>query len=136
MCATGYVQTGISKKRSPINNENRIEWIQCCRVGYGAVKALPPPTVPTPNHGPVAYSTDQALNSPQQIPDSYAHQYRGKRSTVFNTAIETGRHSVLAAENPLPGDTDKVRSALSEGAKRPRVPFDFSTGRPAVFESM
>ncbi|OQV26053.1 hypothetical protein BV898_00183 [Hypsibius exemplaris] len=131
MCSTGYVMTGISKKKSPINAEFRIEWIQCCRIGYGKVTALPPPTIQTPNGGPTAYSTNHAYNSPATIPQDYAHQYRGKRSTVFNTAIETGRHSMLTAEEALPGDASTIQSnLLNEGSKKPpREPFDFSAAK-------
>jgi hypothetical protein len=134
MCATGYVQTGIAKKKSPINAEYRIEWIQCCRAGYGAVRAQPPPIVQTPKNGPVAYSANQVY-TPGVIPQDYAHQYRGKRSTVANTAIETGRHSILA-EDALPGDSAARTPIISETMRVPRVPFDFNAGRPIGGPSM
>ncbi|XP_055338564.1 uncharacterized protein LOC129588394 [Paramacrobiotus metropolitanus] len=109
-CATGYVMTGISKKLSPIiPTEYRIEWLQCCRLGYGAIVSLPPPIVATPKGGPVAYSANNALTA-VDIPSDYAHQYRGKRSTDRPTAQHTKRHTAFAREHPLPGDGPFMQS--------------------------
>ncbi|XP_055340663.1 uncharacterized protein LOC129589808 [Paramacrobiotus metropolitanus] len=43
-CASGYVMTGISKKINPFDEEYHIEWIQCCRIGFGGAGKMPPPT--------------------------------------------------------------------------------------------
>ena len=97
MCATGYVYTGISKKKSPIHGEWRVEWVQCCRVGFGAIVAHAPPVVRTPDGALGAFSSQQRFNDvPTQVPKDYAHQYRNKRSAVEKTAIHTGRHTILA----------------------------------------
>lgn len=34
-CASGYVVTGMSKKFNPYSNFRQMEWIQCCRLGFG-----------------------------------------------------------------------------------------------------
>jgi len=103
-CATGYIMTGISKKKSPIvPAEYHIEWIQCCRLGFGAVTSIPPPVIPTPNGGPVAYSTGQPAVS-TDIPQAYQSQYRGKRSTDVHTVIHTNKHSIITSEKPMEDD--------------------------------
>ncbi|XP_055332873.1 uncharacterized protein LOC129584646 [Paramacrobiotus metropolitanus] len=43
-CASGYVMTGLSKKINPYDAEWHIEWIQCCRIGFGGAGRIPPPT--------------------------------------------------------------------------------------------
>ncbi|XP_055355781.1 uncharacterized protein LOC129601083 [Paramacrobiotus metropolitanus] len=35
-CDTGYVMTGIGKKHNPYTTDIHVDWIQCCRVGFGA----------------------------------------------------------------------------------------------------
>ncbi|XP_055339169.1 uncharacterized protein LOC129588807 isoform X2 [Paramacrobiotus metropolitanus] len=42
-CATGYILTGLSKKINPYDKEFHIEWIQCCRLGFGGAGKFPPP---------------------------------------------------------------------------------------------
>ncbi|GAU92300.1 hypothetical protein RvY_04398 [Ramazzottius varieornatus] len=120
MCATGYVYTGISKKKSPIHGEWRVEWVQCCRVGYGAVVAHAPPIVQTPNGALSSLSSQQRFNDvPSQVPKDYAHQYRGKRSVVEKTAIHTGRHSVLA-ERELGNEGAEENFAMLKAAEQHR----------------
>ena len=76
-CSTGYVITGAALKRNPVNQEQRIDWIQCCRVGWGAIVGLPPPIINV--HGrPPAYSGQHI--KPVNVPSGYSHQYRKKRS--------------------------------------------------------
>ncbi|GAU96463.1 hypothetical protein RvY_07904-2 [Ramazzottius varieornatus] len=63
-CTAGFVMTGIARKLSPINRDYHIEWIQCCRVGYG-----PPRVQVTPQAGMPSTSYDNS-----SIP--YSAQYR------------------------------------------------------------
>ncbi|XP_055355788.1 uncharacterized protein LOC129601090 [Paramacrobiotus metropolitanus] len=34
-CDTGYVVTGLGKKHNPYTTDIHLDWIQCCRVGFG-----------------------------------------------------------------------------------------------------
>ncbi|XP_055348256.1 uncharacterized protein LOC129595316 [Paramacrobiotus metropolitanus] len=45
-CTTGYVMTGIGKKVNPYTTEAHIEWIQCCRLGFGTVPNIMPAPPP------------------------------------------------------------------------------------------
>ncbi|OQV26052.1 hypothetical protein BV898_00182 [Hypsibius exemplaris] len=56
-CASGYIMTGLAKKAHPmVTNEYHIEWIQCCRLGFGA-GFRPPPPPPPPE--PISYGKYQ-----------------------------------------------------------------------------
>ncbi|OQV20968.1 hypothetical protein BV898_05043 [Hypsibius exemplaris] len=103
MCATGYVITGVGEKVNPINLERRIDWIQCCRVGFGAVMAVSPPIINVQNR-PAAFTSSSSV-SPINIPSGYAHQYRKKRSAAISSrtrrsALEDG-NSTISVEDAL-----------------------------------
>lgn len=95
--------TGIGAKLNPIFPEKRIDWIQCCRVGWGAVIALPPPLIHRPGHPP-AYTTSNNVQ-PVNIPETYRHQYRKKRSIPMHTnAVDILNTSKPLMEDPIGDD--------------------------------
>jgi hypothetical protein len=96
-CATGYVMAGVGAKVNPINREKRIDWIQCCRVGWGAVIAVSPPVINVAGRPP-AYSSSSV--SPVNIPQGYSHQYRKKRSIANSArnAIDIGNSTIFGEE--------------------------------------
>ncbi|OWA51638.1 hypothetical protein BV898_16114 [Hypsibius exemplaris] len=80
-CTTGFLMTGISKRLNPWTAELHIEWIQCCRLGYGPAVYQPSPVIDssaTANYqGRTAYyaaATPRA--APMVIPEGYLAQYR------------------------------------------------------------
>lgn len=68
--------TGLAKKKNPYSQENRFEWIQCCRVGLGRPEAHPPPVTYMPSGVP-AYSAPRTASAPY-VTAAYAAQYRSK----------------------------------------------------------
>lgn len=79
------VMTGIATKINPIARERHVDWIQCCRVGFGSVIALPPPVIQKPGRPPAYLSSHYV--APSQIPPGYRHQYRKKRSVPQYTDL-------------------------------------------------
>ncbi|GAV04532.1 hypothetical protein RvY_14800 [Ramazzottius varieornatus] len=73
-CATGYVMTGILKKVNPYSKEVHMEWIQCCRVGYGKPYNVKPPVVYSDSGAASYYSPTASV--PNSVSPSYAAQYR------------------------------------------------------------
>ncbi|OQV26050.1 hypothetical protein BV898_00180 [Hypsibius exemplaris] len=71
-CASGYAMTGLAKKISPFSMDYHVEWIQCCRIGFGAQPVFKPP-----RH---SYSYGSYANSsyPNRPPAGYASQYSGQ----------------------------------------------------------
>lgn len=51
--------TGISKKVNPYTKEFHVDWIQCCRMGFGPHEALPPPVKYAPS-GAASYYAPRA----------------------------------------------------------------------------
>ncbi|OQV22547.1 hypothetical protein BV898_03373 [Hypsibius exemplaris] len=97
-CATAYVMTGVATKSNPITLEKRIDWIQCCRVGFGPVMAVSPPIINVPNRPP-AFTSSSNIR-PLNIPSGYAHQYQKKRSTLLSprmrrNTLEDGNMTLL-----------------------------------------
>ena len=80
-CTNGYIMTGISKKISPWTQLYNIDWIQCCRLGFGPPKGLPPPVTYSGKDGTPVYSS-RALPV-IEIPVAYQSQYR-KPSAIFD----------------------------------------------------
>ncbi|GAU94448.1 hypothetical protein RvY_06219-2 [Ramazzottius varieornatus] len=120
-CATGYVITGTTAKQVPIHNtyqgyiERRIEWIQCCRVGWGAIIGVPPPIINVPGRPP-AYSGQYV--TPPTVPAGYAHQYRKKRSVpveVYYAQDDMTNHTINI-------DDEDIYMADTE-IPLPRAPF-------------
>ncbi|XP_055338562.1 uncharacterized protein LOC129588392 [Paramacrobiotus metropolitanus] len=103
-CATGYVVTGTAAKFNPIHQEYRIDWVQCCRLGYGAVTALPPPVIQRPGKPPAYVASHNTVQT--DIPQAYQHQYRRRKRSALPTesnSIAIGNQTVFA-EDPLPAD--------------------------------
>ncbi|GAU92303.1 hypothetical protein RvY_04400-2 [Ramazzottius varieornatus] len=68
-CATGYVMTGLAKKAHPVTQEYHIEWIQCCRLGFGPREKLLAVRIALPRPPPVASSYS---SSKEPIQSSYS----------------------------------------------------------------
>ncbi|OQV14928.1 hypothetical protein BV898_10829 [Hypsibius exemplaris] len=71
-CGTGFVMTGISKKQNPYTKEVHVDWIQCCRVGYGPPAAQSPPVY----NGQLGLSITAGNTQPVTVPSAYTSQYR------------------------------------------------------------
>ncbi|XP_055345263.1 uncharacterized protein LOC129593098 [Paramacrobiotus metropolitanus] len=74
MCSQGYVATGLACKLDPIGGDYHIDWIQCCRLGYGAPSAASPPLVSSYSGHPVYVAREP--HQPLPIPDNYHAQYK------------------------------------------------------------
>lgn len=74
-CAEGYVMTGVSKKLNPWAREYRMEWIQCCRMGYGKPYNVQPPVVYA-DSGAAAYHSPPNGAPPDGVPSGYSGQYK------------------------------------------------------------
>lgn len=72
-CSQGYVMAGLAKKVNPYTTEYRVEWIQCCRVGYGHPVAHRPPVTYMPSGVP-AYRAQQG--AVMAVSPAYLSQYR------------------------------------------------------------
>ncbi|XP_055348254.1 uncharacterized protein LOC129595315 [Paramacrobiotus metropolitanus] len=70
-CASGYVVTGLAKKMSVWTKDYHIEWIHCCRVGYGAV----PDFKRLPSSGAYSYGSYANTSQPGRPTAAYADQY-------------------------------------------------------------
>ncbi|XP_055332641.1 uncharacterized protein LOC129584492 [Paramacrobiotus metropolitanus] len=82
-CATGYVMTGMKKKVNPLTKNYNMDWIHCCRLGYGIPAAISPP---------VAYSASGmpsyvAQHLMKELPQSslYQAQYRAPQHSDCNS---------------------------------------------------
>ncbi|XP_055330626.1 uncharacterized protein LOC129582998 isoform X1 [Paramacrobiotus metropolitanus] len=114
LCPTGYVMTGISKKLTPFEQEYHVEWIQCCRVGYGAAVALPPPVYSV--NGKKAFYANSYAEAPR-VPEGYIFQYKTGRSyteleSIGNystnpreSAKDNEWHSFRYTDKPIPKDS-------------------------------
>ncbi|XP_055334046.1 uncharacterized protein LOC129585407 [Paramacrobiotus metropolitanus] len=36
-CDSGYVLTGLARRKNPYDDDYHLEWLQCCRIGYSGV---------------------------------------------------------------------------------------------------
>jgi hypothetical protein len=120
-CATGYVVTGISKKLDAYNAEYHVEWLQCCRVGYGAQTAVSPPIVYGKNGTPTIYA--QSRIDPPQVPESYMHQYRAKREIShpnMTNLLDYSFHDMTSTrykDDPLPANLAKQKIVVDRGSQ-------------------
>ncbi|OQV14931.1 hypothetical protein BV898_10832 [Hypsibius exemplaris] len=90
-CGTGYAMTGISKKQNPWTGYFNLDWIQCCRIGFGAPAAVSPPVTYSQSGTPTFYARDHV------DPSIYSRTYRDQ--TVSLTGV--GRSDCEpAASNP------------------------------------
>ncbi|GAU88805.1 hypothetical protein RvY_01438 [Ramazzottius varieornatus] len=73
-CGTGYVMTGIAKKINPTSRVYNLEWLQCCRLGFGPPQYETPPVVYSSSNSP----TYQARSNirPTEVTPEYKPQYR------------------------------------------------------------
>lgn len=80
-CAQGFVMTGISKKINPYLQLYALEWIQCCRIGFGPHKSSVPPVIYNEKSGAAAYYAQRS--DPQGhtvLSNAHQLQYRTTRS--------------------------------------------------------
>ncbi|XP_055332567.1 uncharacterized protein LOC129584435 [Paramacrobiotus metropolitanus] len=73
-CAHGHVMTGISKKMNANTATYRVDWIQCCRLGYGIPHIVSPPVISGHSGHPAYYAAEPY--TPAHIPNGYQAQYR------------------------------------------------------------
>ncbi|XP_055348367.1 uncharacterized protein LOC129595397 [Paramacrobiotus metropolitanus] len=123
VCANGYVMTGISKKINPYDHEYHIEWIQCCRMGFGPYIATPPPVTTNPTDGSYSLYSPRSNNAPlTHISEAYRGQYRTVRSAVGDD--ETDEYFVNKTlqlpDGQLGGDADMVAYLKRKTAKEKR----------------
>ncbi|XP_055331082.1 uncharacterized protein LOC129583336 isoform X2 [Paramacrobiotus metropolitanus] len=85
-CGTSYVMTGISKKKTPFEQEYHLDWIQCCRLGYGFPMALSPPVIRQPDGRQTFYAYSAHDTSP--LPDAFAGQYAVSSAAVPPLAVD------------------------------------------------
>ncbi|XP_055331200.1 uncharacterized protein LOC129583430 [Paramacrobiotus metropolitanus] len=141
-CATGYVATGIAKKIEPYTSNSAhpssVDWMQCCRLGFGPPEVHPPPVIYAPS-GAATYYTARALTADElAIPTGYKGQYRSKETpedaavpraydeedenendvTNNSTASGLSRFSVRAPERPR---TVKTAESLLERDRELRL---------------
>ncbi|GAU93941.1 hypothetical protein RvY_05795 [Ramazzottius varieornatus] len=85
-CTKGYIMTGISKKISPWTQLYNIDWVQCCRLGFGPPRGLHPPVTYVGKDGtPVCNSR---VLPATEVPCLYQHQYR--KSSASGTQSTNG----------------------------------------------
>ncbi|XP_055348222.1 uncharacterized protein LOC129595292 [Paramacrobiotus metropolitanus] len=87
-CATGYVMTGLPRKLNPYTNpDSHIDWIQCCRVGFGIKPIQPPPRSDnTTTYAPPTYS---------QAPRAYAYPPRQRGGPMAHSRFPVDPDSLL-----------------------------------------
>ncbi|GAV04530.1 hypothetical protein RvY_14798 [Ramazzottius varieornatus] len=119
-CATGYAMTGISKKQNPYKREWQVEWIQCCRVGYGKPYNVPPPVVYS-DSGAAAYFAPVG-STPNSINPSYSVQYR-------SAALDDENLNIV-------GDGVKNRSSVLKFWRKPEKEEKIMLNRPELFAAM
>ncbi|XP_055334719.1 uncharacterized protein LOC129585860 [Paramacrobiotus metropolitanus] len=94
-CTTGYVMTGISKKINPYNFDYHIDWIQCCRMGYGAPEAHSPPVIYSPSGASSYYSYPSGRSLPDMgypPPPAYKAQYLRKQTVNISSTLLLESH--------------------------------------------
>ncbi|GAV01150.1 hypothetical protein RvY_11904-2 [Ramazzottius varieornatus] len=94
LCSTGYVMTGISRKANPYTREFHIDWIQCCRVGFGRRVSHPPPVTYSNDYSGRAAFAAPAIGGPQTapvVPAAYHHQYKTLKSRNLDKKNRTTR---------------------------------------------
>ncbi|XP_055333684.1 uncharacterized protein LOC129585135 [Paramacrobiotus metropolitanus] len=84
-CGTDYVMTGIAKKISPVGLDWQIDWVQCCRLGYGAATAVSPPIITLPDGRSTFYAASHSTPIPKPV--SYASNQLLSRSTHETSSI-------------------------------------------------
>ncbi|OQV14927.1 hypothetical protein BV898_10828 [Hypsibius exemplaris] len=80
-CGTGFVMTGISKKQNPFTRDVHLDWIQCCRVGYGPPAAQSPPIY----NGLAGIPASSGSAVPVTVPSTYI---RGSRYRMLEDESE------------------------------------------------
>ncbi|GAU92305.1 hypothetical protein RvY_04402-2 [Ramazzottius varieornatus] len=74
-CASGYAMTGIAKKISPFSMDYHIEWIHCCRIGFGAVPMFSASKYKNSTMARLSYHNYANASYPNRPPAAYASQY-------------------------------------------------------------
>ncbi|XP_055332525.1 uncharacterized protein LOC129584390 isoform X2 [Paramacrobiotus metropolitanus] len=86
-CSPGNVMTGMAKKLNPSSLGYNIDWIQCCRLGYGVPQVVSPPVTQSYSGHPTYYAKEQYY--PSQIPSGYQAQYRSLSGSSDATGNQT-----------------------------------------------
>ena len=119
-CAQGYVMTGISKKINPYTREWHMDWIQCCRVGYGPPAAHPPPVSYTAGGVPSYHAVSGGLT---KTGPAYQAQYRTNNeveSDVENVSGKFTNSSLRKSGNEISPGTEIEKLLLLSRGIRPK----------------
>lgn len=121
-CATGYVMTGLAKKVNPYTKPDmHIDWIQCCRLGFGIKPIQPPPA--DPNNS--TYTTSSTYS---QMPTAYSYPQRQRGGMMAHS-----RFAVDPSRN-LENDDDHSHSVNGGGGGYDMFPWH-SSGQDAERQS-
>ncbi|XP_055333934.1 uncharacterized protein LOC129585319 [Paramacrobiotus metropolitanus] len=115
-CGTGYVMTGIAKKIHPVGQDWYIDWIQCCRVGYGFPSAVSPPLIRLPDGRTTFYAASNTGAPSTPVPRAYQQQHR---SLSIDQQLDTAADSYMNASDVL---SKKFRQFDDIRYKREAIP--------------
>jgi len=91
-CMTGYVVAGISKKINPNTKLYALDYLQCCRVGFGPPEGHEPPITGYGKDQTPVYSSSREAISRIEVSDPYRSQYQRmpeSRDLSLNITIPT-----------------------------------------------
>lgn len=123
LCDTGYVMTGVAKKIHPLVKEYYLEWIQCCRLGFGSGPVIPPPALGPPVLPAAAIALGRSLDDTHGMDDpvtgnrvvypaSYVtvppHTNRSSAGPPDYTHLYSPRYSTPKPGNPLAVRNKKI----------------------------
>ncbi|GAU96824.1 hypothetical protein RvY_08206-1 [Ramazzottius varieornatus] len=98
-CAQGYVMVAAAKKKNPYRGfEYTIEWIQCCRVGFGQPVNVAPPIIYSRSGSAAYYAPRGVEGMPPLVAGQYKGQYRQSRS-VKSSAKGSSEENPLSLNN-------------------------------------
>lgn len=89
ICAQGFVMTGLSKKINPHSLLYHLEWIQCCRIGFGPHKFTMPPVIYNEKSGAAAFyspRSDDAYNPAKN--NAHLSNYRTTRAAYGDDEVD------------------------------------------------
>ncbi|GAU93985.1 hypothetical protein RvY_05834 [Ramazzottius varieornatus] len=128
LCSTGYIATGIAKKISPWTGWYNVDWIQCCRLGFGPPVALPPPVTYIGKDQTPVYRAQNGIATRPEIPPGYRGQYRVDPPIriEFNTSTPLIKnHTVAKAEEePLHPWSARYKRAKPRDSATPKFKAD------------
>ncbi|GAU95129.1 hypothetical protein RvY_06804 [Ramazzottius varieornatus] len=116
-CRNGFVITGWAKKVNPWNKEWHLDWLQCCRVGYG------PPAGELPPDNPVQSGMPSYSRLSEEIPAGYRHRYRRSTHDEDEYLMREIRSEPYHEYYNMSLESTLSRTSLSESMRYRREPI-------------